>query len=275
MKFSIRDDDICYHTRAEDIVELYGDISRTCPVSFSCIPYVGGYPIHDYQQRDWHALDLWWRERQTCEIYDIAKNKELVSLLSEWVKDGRATIMLHGIHHSLYEFDTKRDMTNEIKLAREHLSNLFGCPVVVATPPNNTLSAMSAKSLAVNNMNVLVAYGHTPFEREISPKSLWSFLKLFYFFLKNGKRLRYPHPLEFSQHKEQACYHLGPEETYEELKLGLDYAHQENGNFVIGTHFYHLLADDVLRSILDRLVKRASLLTGDDSCFVTTEHLFE
>lgn len=274
MRFAIRDDDICYHTKAEDVELLYGDVSRICPISFACIPFVGGYPVDQYTQNDWNALDEWWKKHQTCDIYDIAENVELVVLLRKWVCDGRATIMLHGIHHRLFEFSSNQDLTHEIRLARQHLSKLFHCSINLATPPNNTLSKSSTLALAKNNMNILVAYGHTPRERPISLSGLWSFARLFGFFLRHGKRLRYPYPLTFSSHKEQACYHLGPGDSYLELERGLKYSFQTGGNFVVGTHFYHLLENIDLQNILHQLLEKAQALAGDKKCFVRAEQLF-
>ena len=85
LKFCIRDDDICYHTNSDELHNLYKDIIEICPVSFSCIPYIGGFEIDQFDDEMLTLYDNHWRTWITSEIYPIDKNLKLIKLLKNWL----------------------------------------------------------------------------------------------------------------------------------------------------------------------------------------------
>lgn len=275
LRFAVRDDDVCFHTDVRLLQRLYGDISRDCPISFSCIPFVGGYDADGFTPEKWAQFDLQWREWQTKEVLPIGDNYELVSLLRRWCAEGRATVMLHGIHHDLYEFTQAKDFREDIRTAKCYLENLFSRSVTVASSPNNSLGSCATLGLACNGFNVLTAFGHLPGERPLGVRNYLNFLSLLYLYFRYGKRHRLTRPLNFGSHCEQPCYEIGPSTRYDELVAGFEYALERGGNFVVATHYYHLLANPALHTMLTSLVAMAKKRAPGSIEFVTAERLFE
>lgn len=274
IRFAIRDDDVCFHTSVPMLRALYEDVSRTCPVSFSCIPYVGGFDVDNYPPSKWQQLDLQWRAWQTKEIFPLGENRELVNLLRQWCREGRATIMLHGIHHDLYEFMQRKDFVEDIREARRYLEDLFGSPVTVASPPNNSLGPSAAVALARNGINVLTSFGHRPSERPPSLRNYLNFSRLLALYAVSGTKYRLARPLDFGTHKEQGCYDLGPSTTFAALANGFERTMRQGGNFVVATHYYHLAALPALQQMLLDIVARARAQPAGAVEFVTAERVF-
>jgi hypothetical protein len=275
MKFVIRDDDICYHTDPDVLKYLYNDISKDCPISFACIPFVGGYDVDSYSPEKWKEFDLQWVEWQTKDIFPIGKNDNLVLLLNKWHKSNRATFMLHGIHHDLYEFTQNKEFTNDIRKAKVYLDQLFSCNITVTSLPNNSLGPWATRGLVNNGFNILTAFGHLPNERPFSFKNYINFIRLLYLYFRFGKRIRLTYPLDFGSHFEQPCYEIGPSTCYDDLVSGLKLAVKNNGNFVVATHYYHLFANPELHSMLKEIVELAKDLTHDKVEFVSADRLFD
>jgi peptidoglycan/xylan/chitin deacetylase (PgdA/CDA1 family) len=274
LRFAIRDDDICFHTNSKMLHELYSDISKVCPVSFSCIPLVGGYDVDNYTPNKWSQLDSQWRLWQTREILPLGENRALVTLLKDWCTSGQATIMLHGIHHDLYEFVRDKDFTREIQEAKQYLEELFVRPVVTCSPPNNSLGKQATLGLIRNGFNILTAFGHLPKERPASVRNYLNFLRLIILYSRYGRRYRLRRTLNFGTHEEQGCYVIGPSTKFADLISGLEYALRRGGNFVVATHYYHLSANPALLEMLSDLVVFASKQSRRKVDFVTAEKLF-
>lgn len=274
LRFAIRDDDICFHTNAAELREIYEDITAVCPVSLSCIPFVGGYNVDGFTSENWAQFDRRWRNWQTKEVYPLGKNAILVDLLREWCDAGRATLMLHGIHHDLYEFTRERDFVADISAARVYLENLFDRSIRIASPPNNSLGPAATKGLAANGFDLLIAFGHRPNERPVNVRNYLNFVRLLVFYFRYGKRFRLTQPLNFGRHREQPCYEIGPATRYSDLLAGFEFALARGGNFVVATHYYHLSETPGLRIMLRDLVDYAANFE-DEVRFVTAERLFE
>jgi hypothetical protein len=274
LRFAIRDDDICFHTDADELYAIYEDITALCPVSLSCIPFVGGYDVDRYTPEKWAQFDLRWRDWQTKEVYPLGENPSLVNLLRKWCDAGQATLMLHGIHHDLYEFTQTREFTADIGEAKRYMESLFGRPFLVASPPNNSLGPQATKGLALNGFDVLTAFGHRPNERPSDFRNYLNFLRLLALYFRHGKRFRLTRPLNFGTHREQPCYEIGPSTRYQDLVAGFEFALARGGNFVVATHHYHLADTARLRTMLHDLVVHAAE-HKNEVCFVTAERLFE
>jgi len=274
LRFAIRDDDICFHTSADMLKNLYGNVVNKCPISFSCIPLVGGYDVDNYTPEKWRQFDLQWRDWQTKEILPLGKNTAVVALLKKWCLEGHATVMLHGIHHDLFEFMQKKDFDKEIEKAKHYLEVLFSRPVVTCSPPNNSLGVQATRGLIKNGFNILTAFGHLPNERPFSISNYLNFLQLFVLYLRYGKRLRLCHPLNFGTHQEQGCYEIGPSTNFDELMRGFEYSLHRGGNFVIATHYYHLSASPNLHEMLLEILEFARNQSKRKVEFVKAEKLF-
>lgn len=275
LRFAIRDDDISFHTDEAILRDLYSEINKICPISFSCIPYVGGYDIDNFTPEKWDEFDTQWLDWQTKEILPISDNFTLINLLKDWCSNNRATIMMHGIHHDLYEFTKDIDFTKQIYSAKQYLEETFSRDVTVFSPPNNSLGSRATKGLANNNFNILTAFGHLPSERPIGFRNYKNFLRLLYLYFFYGKRFRLTTPLNFGRHREQPCYEIGPLTNYDDLVAGFEFALERGGNFVVATHYYHLSTDAHLKKMLYDIVDYAQKQTKRKVEFVTAEKLFE
>ena len=90
MKFAIRDDDISFFTRPEDLENIYKEIwERNILVSFSVVPF----SVESHYCGDW---DNFYQE---TELKAIGENKDLVDFLKSKLKENKISIMLHGYSH--------------------------------------------------------------------------------------------------------------------------------------------------------------------------------
>lgn len=274
MKFAIRDDDICFHTDNVLLTETYQEILKLCPVSFSCIPFVGGFDVDRYDERQWSLYDEQWVKWQTKEIFPLADNRALYELLKKWLKDGSISIMLHGIHHDLNEFCRQQSMRSEIEKGIAYLEEIFSVKVGVVSPPNNSLSRAVAQDLDDLGLNLLIAFGHTPDERLLDNHNIKNFLRYLALFAVHKRRLRLTTPVRFRNHWEMPCYTLGPNSDVDELFRGLERTVREDGTFVLATHYYHLFKDQRLTETIRSLIGRARSLTSDKVKFVRAEEIF-
>lgn len=275
MRFAIRDDDVCYHTDPNALRALYEKLSERCPISFGCIPWVGGFEVDAFPPEKWAQLDDAWIPWQTRESYPLDGNQALVNLLAEWCRTGRATVLLHGLHHDLYELAQDRPFEADIAAARRFLEELVGQPVCVASAPNNSLGPAATRALERSGFDVLVAFGHLPRERPAGVRSYWGFLRLLALYARHRRRLRLTRPLYFGGHQEQPCYDLGPNSNVDEIFRGVEHAARAGGNFVVATHYYHLAVQPELHRTLLELVAHAERVTGGEVHFVAAEALFQ
>ena len=274
LRFAIRDDDVCFHTDPQELKWVYGQISLSCPISFSCIPFVGGFDVDGYDDKKWGLFDERWLSWQTREVFPIGENTALISLLKQWCLNKQASIMMHGINHDLYEFRQNRDFEQDVREAKLYLEKVFCRNIKAFSAPNNSLSARASKSLSRNNLDLLTAFAHLPHERPISFRNYLNFIKLLKLYIQFGKRYRLLNPLNFGGHKEQPCYTLGPSTTFEEIANGFDFAVKRGGNFVIATHYYHLSEQSELLRKLEDLIDIAKAQPKGAVEFVTVEELF-
>ncbi len=275
VNFAIRDDDICYHTCPETLEYLYADISKTCPINFSCIPFIGGFDIENFETVDFDQYESHWKNWLTKDIFPIDKNKKLVLFLKDWCKSGRASIMLHGINHHINEMTKNVEFENRIFHAKKYLESTFETPVRIASPPNNSLGVKSVKGLYRNNFNILTSFGHYPNERPLSIYNIYNFLCLLKLYFTKGKKFRLLSPLNFGTHYEQPCYGLGPNTAFEDLMNGLHYSIKNGGNFVVATHYYHLYQNKHLFNNLKKLIKFAVKCDKGIIQFVKASELFK
>lgn len=274
MRFAIRDDDVCFHTDPRELEAVWGSVSSVCPISFSCIPFVGGFDVDSYTPERWALYDQRWLAWQTKETFPIGDNAELVSFLKEWCDAGRATIMLHGVHHDLYELAGPGPFHDAIRSAKEYLETVFAREVSTASPPNNSLGPVATRALEDVGLDILIAFGHLPAERPLDLANLANFLRVLAMYARHGRRRRATRPLRFRGHQEQPCYGLGPNTIPVELTEGLEAAIEADGNFVLATHYYHLSERPELLDQMNDLIAYAVSRGGDRTSFVPAEQLF-
>ena len=115
MAFIIRDDDLSYWTKIEDIERVYKPLfDRKIKICFATIPF---------SVRMFNAgnFDIFY---QDLEEKPIEVNKKLVEYIKEKIDDGLIEIMLHGYNH-LYYFESDGNIKEATKENLE-MSRKFG-----------------------------------------------------------------------------------------------------------------------------------------------------
>ena len=88
VKLAIRDDDMNFFTRVEDIEYVYQDIS-SFPVSFAVIPTVTDVStLGKCSDTKGNQIPRW-----------VGDNEELISWLKKKLVENRVDVLLHGITH--------------------------------------------------------------------------------------------------------------------------------------------------------------------------------
>ena len=276
MKFAIRDDDINYFYRGEDLEMWYSDIWNVCPISVSVIPFIkGDWPKNIQLLSKFASNEIppeVINEILTDKtIYSIGNNINLVNFIKEKVKEHRFDLMIHGIHHrnedgtlpvikNNYgigaEFFTNRDLTIELQEARAYLEKLFNHNFNVFTPPQNKLSTAGLKAVTNNNMAIC---GDLP-----KAKSVDTLLRLglkeyakFILHKLTSNNIQYSYPILGKRLKLISHYRLQPNTNINVLYRQLEAVSDNDGVFIISTHSYAF--DQKMRrndySLLDELKK--------------------
>lgn len=269
MKFAIRDDDTNYFTKPWELEKVYCGVWDKVPVSLAVVPFVGGGRIDVVPPEYW----------QGGKVFPIGENEELVEFLREQIARRRISLMLHGYSHkdypNGYEFESSNnDLFIKVREGKKYLEELFGITIKTFVPPHNSLSRRGAQAVIDNGLNILMAYGHWPWERPFEMANFINFAKMAWFWAKYGKSKRYPKPLQFAHHKEFGSYYLGPSTSLSELKGGLDFAVRNNGDFCLATHYYALARDQTLLNKLKELIDYAQSRVESNLKFVSADNLF-
>jgi len=212
----IRDDDLSYFTRPEELSRLYDGIWEYTPVHFSVIPYV--YT----RQRETPAAVA-----ATKDNYWVGENKALVAFLKRKIKEGKAVIWQHGFTHRNYgtrfelERTDRRLIAEELRRGKEHLERTFGVKVDTLVAPHDRFSKGAV--LAAEDVGfTTISRCYAPLPREIrwtSLRYLRSYARLVLFWLRRGRRWRYPRLLDFGGHTELFSYRIEELDTQKIEKI--------------------------------------------------------
>lgn len=174
MKIALRDDDLNYFYTPEFIENNIKDIWDYCPISMSVIPFVKGDWYKNTMTLEKYGpgnipLDILEKIYNDTKEYDIALNKEVVDYIIKKINERKVYLTIHGIHHlknnakienskanfwGRAEFYTDEDLTEKLKLAVEHLGNVFFQKIEVFTPPQNLLSYNGFLAILNNKLNL-------------------------------------------------------------------------------------------------------------------------
>lgn len=259
IQFIIRDDDLSYFTKIEEIDNLYKNIWGDFPITFATVPYQKGTFAGHMPLTHWH----------TKKTYPIGENKELICYINNNIKLCNVDIALHGIHHT-YRFkghtvipeliDEINDFESKLLESKRYLEQLFNINVNTFVPPSNTMSIDIVKTLIKNDFNLLNLPGVKKNTRSIfSLKHQISRLQRVYFMLKY--KFDSPIPIVDNSRWELGGYALTPSTSLENLKKAFLYCKNNNHPFVLATHFWEhkcILPDnpkktqyDLLKEFLD------------------------
>lgn len=230
MYFAIRDDDINYFTKPEEISSIYSPIWDECPISLAVTPFQAGYPI--------------WLSSQsspnTTEIYPLEGNRELVKFLREGYASGRFSILLHGYNHNipsgLPEFQEGTALAVKAQEGKAYLELLLGTKITCFTPPHNALSREGIDAVVAAGLNIVGIQSFRPGRRTLRLRNLVPFLARNSYLRMLGEE--YPRPLWVLDHWEIPYATLGRAASPETLRAGIQCAIRRKGSFCLSVHYW-------------------------------------
>lgn len=245
MQVLIRDDDVCYFTKPEELESIYHDYWGKIKIILSVVPFQEGGPHVTVPQK-----------YQGGGTYKISSNKKLVSYIRDHLKSGDVEIALHGITHRDSqrgsEFSSCTSLIEETRMAKQYLEETFKTKVSFFSPPHNALDRDGLKSVLANSMDIL----NVP--RFLTCRNFWEtdnwqpFIEIIIANLTSGLMPR--KYLRFRNHRELFCWSLTPTSDINEVKRAYRLASEENGVFCLSTHYWELLKDLRLKKSMDRLL---------------------
>lgn len=271
MKFAIRDDDVNYFTSPQDLIGNYNEIWDVCPISLSVVPFHASTKSSSIPRKYWFGN----------KVFPINENRELVSFLREKIREKKVSITLHGYshkdNHSTYEFDTKEDLTGQVKHGKEYLESLFDIEIKVFVPPHNTISSKGMEAVIANGLNIVNIPSFRLGRRPFNLTNIVPFIKQRAFRVKYKRK--YPYVLDCYNHKEVGYYPLTPEISYERLKEDFDFCRGLNGSFILSMHYWEFTAKQVYNKNIimgDVFYKFWDYVNScNDMNFVSVNQMFE
>jgi hypothetical protein len=269
VKFALRDDDVNFFTRPEQLERAYGAYWDRLPVSLAMVPAHAATRSKAIPPERWEG----------DEEFPLEDNAELVDFLGGLVESGRAAPMLHGYNHKNYpagyEFQVGSDLVGRLRRGRACLERLFGRPIKTFVPPHNALSRRGLAALDAVGLDVLGSFhSFRPSQKPWEARTLPNYLRVTLFRLRTGRsrgqRLIYPFPLRYKRHAEFGCHLLLPWTQADELLAGFDEARRLGGDFCLATHYWEI--DDHMAAVLRAVVQHAEQAGAR---FVPADALFE
>lgn len=250
VKLAIRDDDLNFFTKVEDVVEVYKDIEGF-PISFAAIPMV----------KDVSTKGACSDTKGNTKPRRLIENQKLVGWLKEGLRNNRLDVLLHGITHEYKYIEGKRfaemqwrkedNLAEELKTYAQELSQTLDYPISVFVAPSNKISKYGIKSMYEAGLNFS---GIIPasFCRDVTWMSVRNYGKRWY--LRLVDKLPYPGVLNYGTHKElYACLMQG----YDYLVRMFEYCERKHLPMAINVHYWHLRDFPAERQGLIRFVHYA------------------
>lgn len=165
----LRDDDTNYFTSCEDLQRAYGEIWDTVPVTLATIPFAHGSErkILDYDTnpekfnclRDWEHSASVTELNDYYKVHPIGENDELVAMLKEKIKIGKAEIAQHGVFHKYTEKGAEmiggKVTFEDVRDGHEYLGKVFNREIATFIPPSNSIDKPSAENVSRLGMNIV------------------------------------------------------------------------------------------------------------------------
>lgn len=251
IKLAIRDDDLNFFSKVEDVVEMYKPLGHF-PISFAIVPCV----------KDCNPEGLCPETKGNTVPSFIGENKELVAWLREGLRKGSLDVLMHGITHE-YHFTPKGekiaemiwrkepDLADIIGSFKSQLENQLDCKITVFVAPSNKISKYGLKCVVNNGMDFSGIVPIT-FNRDFTLINLSNYIRRWYYRIKD--RLPYPNVLQYSDHKElNACTLQG----YDYLVKMFKYCIKIESPMVINVHYWHLRENPEERKMLFSFIEYA------------------
>lgn len=201
MNLIIRDDDVSYFTKLEDLERWYSDIWDKTPIHLAVIPLI------------WAGGDETPLDRREDKLYSIKENKKLCDYLRKKKKEGKVVIWQHGLTHQTKngKFECERSyklIRREISLGYAILKREFG-KISVFVAPHDRFSKSAIKKIEELKMDICRGFSPLPREYMFRQDYLTFFLITICQLLFFGRELRYYMWFDFNKHKELYSYRIG------------------------------------------------------------------
>ncbi len=257
----IRDDDLSYWTKPEDIEKVYKPLfDKKIKISFATIPFA-------VQMFNAGNFETFYQDENSS--MPIGQNKDIVEYIREKIDDGLVEIMLHGYNHLYsfesqgiiktatyknlekskinnknikfigeYNYQTFHVLNEKTKEGKEYLEDIFRVKIINFVPPSNQINNNGIKAIVNNNLNLSGVMGRK-YNREITLKGLCTYLDRVRFLFQN-KGIKYPKIANYGSHKELTGYALTPTTNWDKYEKQLEYCIKNNLPFQIATHYWEL-----------------------------------
>jgi len=297
VKIAIRDDDINYFFRPEEIENKCKFVWDICPLSMSVIPFMEGNWIENLNIFtkfgpgiiDMHILE---KIKSDSSIYLIGNNSELVQYIKNKIDENKVSLTFHGITHRNHdkitpqfinnygigaEFFTNLNLTEKVTEAVSYIEEIFSVKIKVFTPPQNLFNNIGIQSILNNNLNLCM--------RVPSYKNITTILNLgieayskYIIHKFSFRKFPYPKTLKYKNVKIIEHVPLQPGSDMNEIKAAIDFISNNSGNLVISTHswgFNHKMSkyNKTMGEVLLELLEYAK--QKHNVSFVNLNELFE
>lgn len=278
LKFAIRDDDVSFWTKPQELEMIYKEIwEKGIPVSLGIIPF----SVKFYFPGD--------REKfyQGEELKPVGENKDLVEFLKEKIKENRISVMLHGFSHQYkvaknkieepvlatkenldrirdckdkvklrwygeYNWKSYEQMKKETRIGKEYLEDLFHTKVRVFVPPSNDISKDGVRAVSECGLNISGTILLSKFNRPVNLYSIKNWILRLWWRLKYN--VVYPYVMDYKTHRELCAYGLIPGIMIDRLKSDFEFCQEKGSPFVLATHHWEISKNDSLRVIFENFI---------------------
>jgi len=229
MKFIVRDDDLNYFSRPEDIEGWYRPIfEMDIPVAFSTIPFVVPGSPH-----------LYHGQQPEMKPYAFGQNKELSEYLR---RNPLIEVTQHGYSHEPggtgFEYRRGEDMEAQTLEGRKELERAAGKSVTVFVPPHDAIDNKGIVAVEKAGMNIVRGTGSKNFILRSAYIPAWARMASHRVRFPNKATMpAYPFVVDFGKHKEAYAVRLN-DDNLEFLLRSLRYTARRRGNFIVTNHIF-------------------------------------
>lgn len=233
VKLIIRDDDLNYFSRIDDLEKIYEKIDGF-PISFAVIPLV----------KDVSTEGKCSDTRGNTTPRWFGDNIELANWLKKKLELGKADCLMHGITHEFstfgeekmaeFEWRKSSDLTNVIIEQKKRLENILNYKISVFVAPRNVISRNNLKCITNAGLNYSGIVPVT-FQRDLTFRNVTSYIQRMV--IRAIYKFPYPGLLKYSDHLElNACVMQG----YDYLVRIFQYCNKRNLPMAINVHYWHI-----------------------------------
>ena len=256
VKLAIRDDDMNFFTKVEDIEFVYRDFNNF-PISFAVIPKV----------TDVSTVGACPDTKGNTVPRPVRDNKVLIEWLKQRISEGKADVLLHGESHSYKIIDGKRYaemewcaddplLASKMNKNKAELERAIERRVSCFVAPSNKIARRSIEAVVKNDMDFSGIIG-LKFSRRVTFRNLFNYIKRWVLRLTTG--LPYPGVMIYSDHKEiNACLL----QSYDYLVKMFEYCRKYDFPMVINVHYWHLRDNPTELETLRRFVMDYAIPNG-------------